>query len=67
MFKQILIIGVSTILFSNAFAGHEDAGDDEKDGIGKEALQELINWECSDENPYKLYLLNCPLESTNKD
>lgn len=57
------------LLFSlGALSEQEQEQEDEKtdDLIGQQALQELINWECSEENPFRKFSLNCELESTIK-
>jgi len=66
--KKKVLFSYILILFSLGVNSEDDQSPkaNSDDGIGQEELQELINWECSKENPFRKFNLNCALESTNK-
>lgn len=68
MKNKTLVLSLMALLSLNAFSEQEQEQEpkDEqtKDLIGQQALQDLINWECSEENPFRRFSLNCELEST---
>ena len=65
--KKRILTSCILILFSLGVYSEDDQSPktNSDDGIGQEELQELINWECSKENPFRKFNLNCALESTN--
>jgi hypothetical protein len=65
--KKRILTSCILILFSLGVNSEDDQKSkiNSDDGIGQEELQELINWECSKENPFRKFNLNCALESTN--